>query len=74
MNRPTVFTDGEPKSVSPTEFHNKREKVNPIPTVLTVEEPKIVSPTVFLIVEMIDVKNRAYCSVLAEIAKTCVLH
>ncbi len=25
------------------------------------------------LVEMIGVKNRAYCSVLAEIAKTCVL-
>ncbi len=25
------------------------------------------------IVEMIGVKNRAYCSVLAEIAKTCML-
>ncbi len=28
---------------------------------------------VSLVVEMIGVKNRAYCSVLGEIAKTCVL-
>ena len=29
--------------------------------------------SIYIVVEMIGVKNRAYCSLLAEIAKTCVL-